>query len=139
MGEFSILTNARRAVIALIHSIVFLSRRQPANDRRLSSTRYVDARFDFRHRLDTLRNLSRRQRNSPVALFPLPQLDREGLLRLVQGKCRLRPASTIVGDHAFPYARYIRVIMLTCAVVLCTAIVRIQSQIAEGAALADEE
>jgi hypothetical protein len=139
MGEFSILTNARRAVIALIHSIVFLC---------VASLQMIAAS-------PVLGMSTPAPISAGLWIFFSIYLVVSGILLWLFARargwieksyfalCTVSAASgllrTIVGDHAFPSAQYIRVIMLTCAVVLCTAIVRIQSQIVEATSLADEE
>jgi len=122
MAEFAILTNRKRALIALIHSVVFLgiafagfaSRKAgvlspgmvPTSDLVLLGIYLVVASI-----LIWLATISRCIRERVYFLLCATSAT-SGLLR------------TIFGDMTLPAAQYIRVLMLTSAVVVGTSILR---------------
>ena len=135
MAEFAILTNRKRALIALIHSVVFLgiafagfaSRKAgvlspgmvPTSDLVLLGIYLVVASI-----LIWLATISRCIRERVYFLLCATSAT-SGLLR------------TIFGDMTLPAAQYIRVLMLTSAVVVGTSILRSFSRPLPEAALPD--
>jgi hypothetical protein len=76
MGPFSILTNRKRAIVALVHSVVFLS---IAVRQMVTATRAAG----FGGHLDSLRNIRHRLHHSLPAPAVLAQLDGEILFCLL--------------------------------------------------------
>lgn len=128
MGEFSILTNRKRAMIALVHSVVFLlvAVRQmvavnPAAGIRLTSpvppgTWILCAIFAI---------------VSSILLWLL-FISRGWMERFYFGFCALSATSgllrTAAGDQAFHAGLYVRVVMLVSAVLVGLLIVRTHSR-----------
>ena len=122
MDDFAILTNRKRALIALAHSIVFLgialrgftSPRAPASLRGNGSALsigFVLIYLTVAFILIWLANISRCLREKMYFGFCACSAT-FGLLRV------------IFGDAALPAAQYLRVVMLSCAVVVGTWILR---------------
>lgn len=121
MGTFAVLTNRKRAIIALVHSVFFLMLACITS-------------------LRTVAPLSLSSQHRAVAVMPAIYLIVTavlGCLVLFSGCLRERlyfalcttSAGTallraIVGDRAMHGAQYLRVVALTVAVLLCAAIVR---------------
>ena len=132
MDQFSILTNSKRAVIALIHSLFFL----------LIAT------------LQMLMAAAAPGIWSPAAvatgtwvlcgiyvvvtsiLLWLFVVSRGWIEKAYFALCTVSVASgllrTILGDHGFPSGRYLRVIMLSFAAVLGVVITRMHSLVMEN-------
>ena len=124
MTEFAILTNRKRALIALIHSVVFLGvamhgflspkagllQGSAANSDYLLAMIYMTVTAV----LAWLVSISRGWRER--IYFALCTCSASfGLLRIV------------IGDASLPIAQYMRVLMLTSAVALCSWILRAYS------------
>jgi hypothetical protein len=127
MGEFTILTNRKRAVIALVHSVVFLliAFRQmiaatPASGIRVPST--VSTGTWILCCIFTIVSAIL------LWLFAISRAWRE---KLYFGLCTVSASSgllrTAAGDQAFHAGLYIRVVMLTSAVLVGMLIVRMHS------------
>jgi len=129
MNDFGVLTNRKRAVIALIHSIVFLGiafqgfvspkagvlRHSGATGDFILIAIYVIVASILAWLMSISRGLAER------AYFALCAISAtSGLLR------------TIFGDHVVPPAQYLRVLMLSSAVVIGILIVRSHSRSATG-------
>jgi hypothetical protein len=128
MGEFSILTNRKRAVVALVHSVVFLivALRQmvlvsPAAGIWLASS--VPASTWILCGIFTLVS---------SVLFYLFAISHGWLEKLYFGLCTASATSgllrTVAGDQAFHAALYIRVIMLASAIVVGFVVVYAHSR-----------
>jgi len=129
MREFSILTNRKRAIVALVHSVVFLliAFRQmiaatPAAGIWIPAT--VPAGTWVLCGIFTI--------VSAILLW-LFAISRGWIEKLYFGMCTVSAVSgllrTAFGDQAFHAGLYIRVIMLTSAVLVGLFIVRIHSAI----------
>jgi hypothetical protein len=128
MGEFSILTNRKRALIALVHSIVFL----------LIAVRQMVAAS----RAAGIWNAAVVSASTWIlcgiyvgvlaVLLWLFAISRHWSERIYFGLCAVSAASgllrTAVGDHAFHAGLYLRVAMLTIAMLVGLMIVRVHSQ-----------
>jgi hypothetical protein len=120
MNEFAILTNRKRALIALIHSIVFLG---------IAAHGFAAPKAGLVHRIVT----------SDLVLVAIYLIVASILAWLVaMARCAVERLyfafcvssatfgllRTILGDASVPAAQYLRVIMLTAAVALGTWILR---------------
>jgi hypothetical protein len=120
MNEFAILTNRKRAFIALIHSVVFLG---------IAAHGFAAPKAGLVHRIVT----------SDVVLVAIYLIVASILTWLVAiARCAVERSyfafcvssatfgllRTILGDAAVPAAQYLRVIMLTAAVAVGTWILR---------------
>jgi hypothetical protein len=129
MGDFSILTNRKRAVIALVHSIVFLliatsqiMAASPAvgiwNPAVVPTSTWILCGIFFVV--------------SGVLLW-LFGISRHWYERIYFALCTVSASSgllrTAVGDQAFHAGLYVRVIMLASAVLVGIAIVRMHSEV----------
>ena len=128
MGEFSILTNRKRAIVALVHSVVFLviALRQmvlvsPAAGIWLASP--VPARTWILCGIFTLVS---------SILFYLFAISHGWLEKLYFALCTASATSgllrIIAGDQAFHAALYIRVIMLASAILVGFVVVHAHSR-----------
>lgn len=128
MDQFSILTNRKRAVVALVHSVVFLlvAVRQmvaanPAAGLWVAST--VSRGTWALCGIFTI--------VSAILLWLL-LISRGWMEKLYFGFCTVSASSgllrTAAGDHAFHAGLYIRVVMLVSAVLLGLLIVRVHSR-----------
>jgi len=131
MGEFAILTNRKRAIVALVHSVVFLliAARQmqisaPAvgvwiPSRVTTGTWVLCAIFGV----------------VSAILFWLFLISRGVTERVYFALCTVSATSgllrTALGDHVFHAGLYIRVIMLSTAVVVGIAIARMHSAVSD--------
>ena len=131
MGAFAILTNRRRAVIALVHSVVFLAiaaRQMVASNP--AAGIWVSAAVP-------------RGTWILCGIFALVSAILLGLLVISRGwmekiyfaLCTISASSGLLriaaGDHAFHAALYVRVVMLVSAVLVGLLIVRAHSEYAE--------
>ncbi len=140
MGEFSILTNRRRAIIALVHTVVFLT---VAVGQMISATpaRGIWSPAAVSRGTWILCAIYMVVSAILLWLFTISAGWRE---RLYFGMCSTSAASgllrTVVGDHSFHFGVYVRVLMLASAAVLGMVIVRIHSGTLRGPSslLADE-
>ena len=128
MGGFAILSNRKRAIVALVHTVVFLliAVRQMvaaspalgiwAPSRVSSGTWALCAIFAI----------------VSVILVWLFAISRGWLEKIYFGLCAVSAASgllrTAVGDHGFHAGLYLRVAMLTTAMLVGLMIVRVHSQ-----------
>jgi hypothetical protein len=135
MNEFAILNNRKRALIALLHSLVFLgialhgfaspkagivsSSIVPAGDVALIVIYLIVASI-------------------LIWLVTLSRCARERLyFALCASSATFGLLRTVFGDSAFPVAQYLRVIMLTSAVIVGTGILRSFSRPAAESVLSD--
>lgn len=128
MGGFAILTNRKRALVALVHSIVFLliaawqMLAAPAPRAIWASATVPSGTWVLCGIYGVV---------SAILLW-LFTMSRGWMEKIYFALCTVSAASgllrTIVGDHGFHSGRYIRVVMLTSAVVVGLVIVRLQSQ-----------
>jgi len=132
MGGFSILTNRKRAIVALVHSVVFLLiavrqmlAAQPAAGIWVPST--VSRGTWILCGIFTI--------VSAILLWLL-LISRGWMEKIYFGLCTVSATSGLlrsaVGDRAFHAGLYIRVIMLVSAVLVGLLIVRAHSEYAEG-------
>jgi len=127
MPEFAILTNRKRAVVALIHSVVFLLiafRQMMAASPALGLWSTVTVSAGTWALCAIFGIVS-------AILFWLFAISSGWIERLYFGMCTLSAGSgllrTAFGDQAFHAGLYIRVVMLTSAVLVGLLIVRIHS------------
>jgi hypothetical protein len=130
MGEFSILTSRRRALIALVHSIVFLL---IAARQMMSASRAAGIWNPAAVATSTWILCGIYVVVSTVLLW-LFAISRHWSERIYFALCAVSVSSgllrTLVGDQAFHAGIYVRVLMLGSAVVVGIAIVRMHSGIA---------
>jgi hypothetical protein len=133
MSGYAILTNRKRSIIALVHSVVFA--------------------------LIALRGITSASSTSPIwarnsalipsilvltiylvvssALIQLVRISRSAIEKLYFGLCASSASMgllrTIVGDRTLPAAQYLRLVMLLCAVLTGVAIVRGHSRLLRAA------
>jgi hypothetical protein len=129
MGGFAILTNRRRTLVALVHSIVFLLIAAwqmigaPAA-RAIWASATVPAGTWV---LCGIYGVA-----SAILLW-LFTISRGWMEKIYFALCAVSAASgllrTIVGDHGFHSGRYIRVVMLTSAVAVGLVITRVHSEL----------
>ena len=121
MDQFGVLTNRKRAVIALIHSIVFLG---------VAASGFVSPKVGTLHGNGTTGDFVLIGIYLIVSsiLFWLITISRAAVERVYFAVCAVSAMSglarTIFGDHAIPPAQYVRVVMLSTAVALGFGIVR---------------
>ena len=134
VNDFAILTNRRRAIIALVHSIVFLG---------IAAAGFASHKNGILHG------------NAPQGDFILVMIyltvtsilswlagvSRRALERVYFALCACSATfgllRTSFGDSALPIAQYMRVVMLTSAVLLGSWIVRSYSRPAAETAVSD--
>jgi hypothetical protein len=127
MPSYAILTNRKRAVIALIHSVVFLliALRSLAVP---SATRGIFSSIQFHTRVGGSVVLTAIFLLVTAILATLFCISRNFRERLYFGFCTVSAATgllrCLVGDPPFHSANYIRATMLICAVVVGTLIWR---------------
>jgi hypothetical protein len=125
MNDFGVLTNRKRAVIALIHSIVFLG---------IAFHGFVSPKAGVLHRSGATSDFILIAIYLVVAsiLVWLVSISRGLVERAYFALCAISASSgllrTIFGDHVVPPAQYLRVLMLSAAVVLGILIVRSHSR-----------
>ena len=125
MNDFGVLTNRKRTVIALIHSIVFLG---------IAFHGFVSPKAGVLHRSGTTGDFILIAIYLMVAaiLAWLVSISRSLVERAYFALCVVSASSgllrTIFGDHMVPPAQYLRVVMLSSAVGLGILIVRSHSR-----------
>ncbi len=125
MSGFGVLTNRKRAVIALIHSVIFLG---------IAFHGFVESKAGVLH--DTARagdfGLIAIYLVVACILLWLACISRGAMERIYFGFCTTSAASgllrTIFGDRLVPPAQYVRVLMLSSAVAVGIMIVRSHSR-----------
>jgi hypothetical protein len=139
MGEFAILTNRKRAIVALVHSIVFLliAARQMQVSAPAAGIWIPSAVSSGTWVLCTIYGIV-----SSILTW-LFTISRGWIEKIYFGLCVVSATSgllrTVAGDHAFHAGLYIRVVMLSTAVFVGMAIVRTHSDFAATAETADSE
>ena len=125
MNEFGVVSNRKRALIALVHSIVFLG---------VAMHGFRSAKAGILHGRAVLADLILVAIYLVVAsiLLWLAGISRGAIERiyflLCAGSATCGLLRTIFGDSAIPAAQYIRVILLSSAVAVCILIVRVFSR-----------
>jgi len=125
MNDFGVLTNRKRAVIALMHSIVFLG---------IAVRGFVSPKTGVLHGSGAAGDFILIAIYLVVALILLwlVSISRSLVERAYFALCAVSATSgllrTIFGDHVVPPAQYLRVLMLSAAVVLGIWIVRSHSR-----------
>ncbi len=134
MTEFAILTNRKRALIALIHSIVFLG---------IATYGFLSPKAGVLHGSGLVGDYVLLGIYSIVAsvLAWLVSISQGLPERLYFAFCTCSASfglmRTIFGDHAMPVAQYLRVVMLASAVVVGLRILRSFSRVVPDAAISD--
>ncbi len=127
MREFSILTNRKRAIVALVHSIIFLL---IAFRQMIAATPAAGIWVPATVPTGTWVLCGIFTVVSAILLW-LFAISRGWIEKLYFGMCTVSASSgllrTAFGDQAFHAALYIRVVMLTSAVLVGLFIVRIHS------------
>jgi hypothetical protein len=124
MNEFGILTNRKRALIALIHSMVFLG---------VATHGFLSPRFGVLHGAAGMADFILIGIYLVVAsilawLAGLSRCARERIyFALCAGSATSGLLRTLFGDSAVPAAQYLRVFLLSSAVAVCILIVRVFS------------
>jgi hypothetical protein len=137
MSEFTILTNRKRAIVALIHSIVFLliAFRQMIAAAPAAGIWLPAAVLTGTWVLCGIFVIV------SAILIWLFVISRGWIEKLYFGMCAVSATSgllrTAFGDQAFHAGLYIRVVMLTSAVLVGLLIVRLHSQPLESETVAD--
>ena len=130
MGEFTILTNRKRALVALVHSIVFLL---IAFRQMVAATPAAGIWFPATVSTGTWVLCCVFVIVSAILLW-LFFISRGRMEKLYFGMCVVSATSgllrTAAGDQAFHAGLYIRVVMLTTAVLVGLLIVRMHSDYA---------
>jgi hypothetical protein len=133
MDQFGVLTNRKRAVIALIHSIVFLG---------VASFGFVSPKVGILHGSGARGDFALAGIYLVVSsiLFWLITISRPVVERVYFSICAASAMAglvrTIFGDRAIPSAQHVRVLMLSFAVAIGFGIVRGYSRTAVAAASA---
>jgi hypothetical protein len=121
MNDFGVLNNRKRALIALIHSVVFLG---------VASHGFLSTKAGILHGLGVTGDFVLIGIYLVVAsilawLVGISRcLKERAYFALCASSATFGLLRTIFGDGALPAAQYLRVIMLSSAVVLCLVIVR---------------
>ena len=121
MNDFGILNNRKRALIALIHSVIFLG---------VAVHGFIARKFGILHGLVPAGDLVLIAIYVMVAsvlawLVTNSRCSRERLyFALCTGSATFGLLRTIFGDASIPAAQYLRVILLSSAVVIGTLILR---------------
>ena len=129
MNDFGVLTNRRRALIALIHSVVFLG---------IAFHGFVSPKAGVLHRSGATGDFILIAIYLVVAsiLVWLVSISRSLVERIYFALCAVSASSglvrTILGDQVIPSAQYLRVLMLSAAVGLGILIVRSHSRLTIG-------
>jgi hypothetical protein len=127
MGGFAILSNRKRAIVALVHSVVFLliAVRQMVAATPASGIWVPSSVSGGTWALCAIFAVV-----SAILLW-LFVISRGWLEKIYFGLCTVSASSgllrTVVGDHAFHAGLYVRVVMLTTAVLVGLVIVRVHS------------
>lgn len=122
MNEFGVLTNRKRALIALIHSLVFLG---------VATHGFLSPKAGILRGSAELGDLILMAIYLVVAsiLIWLTCISRGAMERIYFALCAGSATSgllrTIFGDSAIPAAQYLRVLLLSSAVAVCIFIVRV--------------
>lgn len=130
MGGFAILTNRKRAIIALVHTVLFLliAARQMVAASPAAGIRTAVAVPAGTWILCGIYGVV------SAILFWLFMISGGWMEKIYFGLCTISAVSgllrTVVGDHGFHAGVYIRVIMLTSAVFVGLAIVRVHMEFA---------
>jgi len=134
MSEFALLTNRKRAVIALVHSVVFLAL---ATWQAVGSAPARGVLGEVRASGGTWVLCGIYIIVSAILLW-LFAISRGRIEKLYFALCTVSAASgltrTVIGDQGFHSGRYIRVVMLASAVIVGTMIARWHSQVIKGEA-----
>ena len=126
MNDFGVLTNRKRAVIALIHSVVFLG---------IAFHGFVSPKAGVLHQSGATADFILIAIYLAVAsiLVWLVSISRTLVERAYFALCAVSATSgllrTTFGDHVVPPAQYLRVVMLSTAVGLGILIVRSHSRL----------
>ena len=138
MGEFSILTNRKRATIALVHSIVFLL---IAARQMMSASRAAGIWNPAAVSTSTWILCGIYVVVSAVLLW-LFVISRHWSEKIYFGLCAVSASSgllrTVVGDQAFHVGIYVRVLMLGSAVMVGIAIMRMHGDAAPRSVQTEE-
>jgi hypothetical protein len=132
MGGFRILSNRKRAIVALVHTVVFLliAVRQMVAGGPASGIWVPSSVSGGTWALCAIFAVV------SVVLFWLFAISRGWLEKTYFGLCAVSAASgllrTAVGDHGFHAGLYLRVVMLVSAVLVGLLIVRVHSEYAES-------
>ena len=130
MGEFAILTNRKRAIVALVHSVIFflIAARQLQVSSPAAGLWAPSAVTSGTWVLCVIYCIV------STILAWLFTISHGWIEKIYFGLCTVSAASgllrTVVGDHVFHAGLYIRVIMLSTAVFVGIAIVRTHSDFA---------
>lgn len=133
MNQFGVLTNRKRAVIALIHSIVFLG---------IAIHGFVAPKTGILHSGEVIGDYVLLAIYVVVAaiLLWLVSISRGVVERGYFVLCATSASSglvrTLLGDQLAPPAQYLRVLMLGSAVIIGMLIVRAHSRLANSSAMA---
>ena len=137
MGEFAILTNRKRAIVALAHSVVFLL----IAFRQMIASSPAAGLWIWSAVTPGTWILCGIFAVVSVILLWLFAISRGWMEKIYFGLCTVSAASgllrTVAGDRAFHAGLYIRVVMLCSAVLVGLMIVRIHSGYAESQNPAD--
>ena len=129
MDQFGVLTNRRRAVIALVHSIVFLG---------VAARGFVSPKLGILHGNGIAGDFVRIGIYLIVSsiLLWLITISRSLVERVYFGICAVSAMAglvrTVFGDRAVPPAQYVRVLLLSSAVAIGLGMVRWHSRTAVG-------
>jgi hypothetical protein len=132
MGGFRILSNRKRAIVALVHTVVFLliAVRQMVAGGPASGIWAPSSVSAGTWALCAIFAVV------SAILFWLFAISRGWLEKIYFGLCAVSAASgllrTAVGDHGFHAGLYLRVVMLVSAVLVGLLIVRVHSEYAES-------
>jgi hypothetical protein len=128
MGEFSILTNRKRAIVALVHSVVFLM----VAIRQMIAARPAEGIWAASTVSRSTWILCGIFALVSAILFGLLVISRAWMEKFYFGLCTVSASSgllrTAAGDQAFHAGLYIRVVMLASAVLVGLLIVRVHSR-----------
>ncbi len=132
MGEFAILTNRKRAIVALVHSVVFLL---IAVRQMIASSHATGIWIPSAVSRGTWILCGVFAVVSAILLW-LFVISRSRMEKIYFGLCTVSASSgllrTAAGDQAFHAGLYIRVVMLGSAVLVGLLIVRLHSEYAES-------
>lgn len=130
MGEFAILTNRKRAMVALVHSIVFLG---IAARQLIAATPAAGIWVPSTVSRGTWALCGIYVIVSAILIW-LFAISRGLMEKMYFGLCSISAVSGLVrtaaGDHAFHTGLHLRVVMLTSAVLVGLLIVRVHSEFA---------
>jgi hypothetical protein len=139
MTEFAILTNRKRALIALIHSVVFLGVAVHGFMSPKLGLLQGSASSSARPNADYI--LAMIYMTVAAVLAWLVSISRGWRERIYFALCTCSASfgllRVVIGDPSLPIAQYMRVLMLTSAVALCSWILRAYSTSAAPDVAAD--